>query len=409
MNHRAGPLQALGAAALALLVFYPVLATVGPASDYVIHVGEARHFVEHGTTQRPVLPLFFLLTVLGHAAVPGLDYVDLGIGIALAAHALLAVVLAAWLRRALAPAGSGRRGALASVLGALSLMLVMPVNLFTLPQRNLYFGYVSPTAYHNPSVALLKPFVPLLFGLALASLRPARLLAPWRRVATAAALSILAALAKPSYAIVLLPALALASLARVGRGQAIDARLQLLGLVLPAGLVVAGLYAYAFSSAQVTSPGGGSAGVAIAPLLVMRTLSPTGLAGKLLLSIAFPACVYLAWFGRARRSLALNFAWLGFGVGALEGYLLAETGPRLRDGNFLWSGQVALFALFAASAAFLLRRLAEGLRTGGPRMDLRTGLCASVYGLHTASGLVWYAVHVLPLLDPSAPLLKEWF
>jgi hypothetical protein len=228
-------------------------------------------------------------------------------------------------------------------------------------------------------------------------------------VAGAAAFSLLGALAKPSYAIALLPALALASLARLLRGRAIDWRLLILGLALPGGLVVAGLYVWAFSSAQVVPPGGGAASVALAPLLVMRTLSPSGLAGKLLLSIAFPACVYAAWFARARRSPMLNFAWLCFGIGALEGYLLAETGPRLRDGNFLWSGQVALFALFAASAAFALRRLAEAARAGRPLLCARSALCASVYALHLASGIAFWAIHARLLLDPSAPLLKEWF
>jgi hypothetical protein len=409
MRDRRAALRGAGVAAAALVLFAPPLAAVVPASDYVIHVAEAEYFVAHGSTRLPVLPLFFLLVALGHAALPGVDPLAVGLGVALAAHALLAVVLAAWLRRALAPLGEGTPVALASACGALSLMTVMPVNLLGLGERNLYFGYVSPTAYHNPSVALLKPFVPLLFGAALASLRPRGGPAAAGRVAGAAVLSLLGALAKPSYAIVLLPALALATLAQQLRGRAVDWRLQILGLALPAGAVVAALYAWAFSAAQIVSPGGGTASVAFAPLLVMRTLSPGGLAWKLLLSIAFPACVYAAWFGRARRSLLLNFAWLGFALGAAEGYLLAETGPRLRDGNFLWAGQVALFALFAASAAFALRRVAEASRAGGPRLSARAGLCAAVYALHAASGAVFYAVHVWPLVDPGAPLLKDWF
>jgi hypothetical protein len=56
-----------------------------------------------------------------------------------------------------------------------------------------------------------------------------------------------------------------------------------------------------------------------------------------------------------------------------------------------------------------LRRLAEVARAGGPLLSARSGLCASVYALHAASGIVFYAIHVRLLLDPSAPLLKEWF
>jgi hypothetical protein len=50
-------------------------------------------------------------------------------------------------------------------------------------------------------------------------------------------------------------------------------------------------------------------------------------------------------------------AWGGAVVGLFVSYMLAETGPRLPDGNFLWTVQMAVFVLFLAAARFARTRL----------------------------------------------------
>jgi hypothetical protein len=62
--------------------------------------------------------------------------------------------------------------------------------------------------------------------------------------------------------------------------------------------------------------------------------------------------------------------------------LVAETGRRLADGNFLWSGHVSLLVLFVASARWLFAEAAAG----GVRSKPRLAVCAVVLLLHVVAG-----------------------
>jgi hypothetical protein len=70
--------------------------------------------------------------------------------------------------------------------------------------------------------------------------------------------------------------------------------------------------------------------------------------------LAFPLAVLVLW-PSARRFAPLLIAWAAYGVGLGQALLLAESGPRLPDGNFMWSPQLATFGVMAASAAWLGR------------------------------------------------------
>ena len=76
-------------------------------------------------------------------------------------------------------------------------------------------------------------------------------------------------------------------------------------------------------------------------------------------------------------------AWLVFGIAAAYGYLLAEAEPNMGDGNWLWSGQVALFVLFAESVLFLRSR-------GAPRLvadrAMAPGLCRGLRAARSPAG-----------------------
>ena len=107
--------------------------------------------------------------------------------------------------------------------------------------------------------------------------------------------------------------------------------------------------------------------------------------------IAFPLCVALARWPASRRDGPLMLAWLVFVIAAAYGYLLAEAEPNTDDGNGLWSGQVALFVLFAESILFLRSR---GFHGSPPTRRWRRA-CALVFALHLACGLAWYGAEVL--------------
>jgi hypothetical protein len=110
-----------------------------------------------------------------------------------------------------------------------------------------------------------------------------------------------------------------------------------------------------------------------------------------LLSIAFPLCLVAARWPAARRDGPLMLAWLVFGIGAAYGYVLAEAEPYTGDGNWLWSGQVALFVLFAESVLFLRSRAAKVTESAGRWLKV----CVLVLAVHLACGLVWYGAEVL--------------
>ena len=67
---------------------------------------------------------------------------------------------------------------------------------------------------------------------------------------------------------------------------------------------------------------------------------------------------------RADRRVQLG--WATVFIGAAIGYLLAES-QRPGAGNFLWSGQLAVFVLFAASTVAVLRDAATA-GAGGRRL-----------------------------------------
>ncbi len=68
-----------------------------------------------------------------------------------------------------------------------------------------------------------------------------------------------------------------------------------------------------------------------------------------LCSIAFPLVVLVFSLKEIFRDKKYFFAWLMAGIGFLEALLLAETGSRARDGNFIWGYSFAIFYIFVVS------------------------------------------------------------
>ena len=68
-----------------------------------------------------------------------------------------------------------------------------------------------------------------------------------------------------------------------------------------------------------------------------------------LCSLAFPLVVVLFSLKKIFSDKQYFFAWMMAGIGFFEALLLAETGSRSRDGNFLWGYLFALFFLYVYS------------------------------------------------------------
>lgn len=84
-----------------------------------------------------------------------------------------------------------------------------------------------------------------------------------------------------------------------------------------------------------------------------------------LCSIAFPLVVAVFSLKELLKDKKYFFAWLVTGIGFLEALLLAETGNRSNDGNFLWGYCFAIFYIFIVS---FVKWLEMGTRKEHPRL-----------------------------------------
>ena len=344
--------------------------------DYLLHAGWARDLAEKGISGAPVHPLFHLLTVVVHALFPLGSYLASAVLVGTGASVVLALLL---FQRILRDAGVGEtaRQTWAAAGWALALMLLAPITVFTWPRHQLYLGYIAPTVFHNPTIALLKPLAVAWFWSVTGSRGGGA-----RRTLTAGLLALAATLAKPSFTVAWLPALALWLAFARRLPRAIDTGAGVASLCV--GGAVLALQAWARGSQPSL--------LVVAPLEVMGFYSARWqMPFLLLLSLAFPLCVLVARWPAARRDGPLMCAWLVFVVAAAYGYLLVEAEPNSGDGNWLWSGQVALFVLLAQTLLFL--RSPAG--PVAPPQTRARRLCLVVFGLQLACGLAWYAAEVL--------------
>jgi len=260
---------------------------------------------------------------------------------------------------------------------AFSLTFVAPIMLLVPLDGLYYFGYIGLANYHNPTVHLLKPLA------LLSAMHAFRAIGGFKssvwQMFFAALWIILSACIKPSYALSILPALALAACIRWIFRENVDVKMLLFGFFLPALVVLAvqWLIAYRFGD-----PG---ENIILAPLQMESSFSDY-LLPKFLLSGAFPLTILFM----ARRSLLkdahLLVGWTGFLSGITQLYLLAEGGERLLHGNFRWSAQIMLFLLFAVSMRWLLREgILNGVMTTWQKMA-----AYGVYLAHLGGGIAYY-------------------
>jgi hypothetical protein len=258
------------------------------------------------------------------------------------------------------------------------LMVVGPISIFTYPV--VYFGYVVPNSYHNPTIVALKPFAIATFLATVALLRNP---VTTRRLAIAGALaSALATLAKPNYPLCIGPAAAIMAALRGPRRF-----ITIAWVFLPTVGILA--WQYSFHYAAV-----GASRLVIAPFFVFMCYggghSVAELVVRFLLSIAFPLAVCV-FFPSAWQNVYIRLAWLSFGIAAFFTYFMAELTSSGLDcgGNFAWGTQITSFILFVAATAFFLTRIEK--RDFGMPLNGSVGL----FLIHLASGIVFYVRTVI--------------
>lgn len=352
----------------------------GRGFDYPLHLEFVRD-IREGTLELLPHPLFHLVVLGVVPLLPPLPFLETykqaGLIVGVALYLLTGLVLyMAYVRPALR-GGRSRHGAALAVTVVLLLMLVAPVNIISWREGKLFWGYFLPNIHMNPTLTILKPLALLLFVYIAAVFSDESRFNSWSHVLAAAVLTVLSGLAKPNFAIAFLPALAVFAAVWFYQKKPIYWRLLLLGIVLPAGILLA---------LQYLALSGGSAsggGIAFSPLQILNERGIDRLPLKFILSILFPLAAYSLYFPAARRDAALNLAWLIFIVGAFYAYTLIEP-ERMLDANFTWSGQIGVTVLFAVSLVFVIRQTRQ---TGFTRRGL---LLAGVLALHGLSGLFWY-------------------
>ncbi|HZS40762.1 MAG TPA: hypothetical protein VFF06_28210 [Polyangia bacterium] len=318
-----------------------------------------------------------------HALAAALGYVLPLRAAVIVVIALAQVGLGAIVYRRLARAWAERPGAdWAPFLSATAILLSGPISVFTFP--NLFLGYFVTATYHNPTIQTLKPLALLVFlwmvALMLEPRRDGTAPPSWRAWLAFGGTSLLMTLAKPSFSIIVPPAL---FLFLALHARSIDWRRFMLGAFVFA-ISIAAVLTWQYLFLYGSNPN--QEGFAWAPLIVARGFEPSlaRLAMKWVLSTVFPVSVLLLNWRAAIRDRALVFAWLCFAVSVVYYLVLVERGPRAFHGNFGWGILVTLFLLFFSSEQFLARSRARWSAPAWliPQLAL---------GAHFACGLVWYA------------------
>ena len=209
-------------------------------------------------------------------------------------------------------------------------------------------------------------------------------------VLLSACLISLATMAKPSYTIALIPGVCLFVIYRMSKRQSVDWPLLILGTFLP-GMILLGLQ-------YLVNYGNGGDGIQLGILVFARLWMPVWqIPIRLLLSLAFPLCVYLLYFAEARKYTYLNISWLIFFVGMLYMYFFNVSGWRFDHGVFSWTGHSVIFALMYASVQFLVeryamerRRMLEDGNTSRQLFSIRFILVAATFGLHVIAGIAYF-------------------
>ena len=374
----------------------PIMARMIADVDFPFHIETAESFAASG---RITMPHFLLQVLLGSVVASGVAPAHQAALIFFQAIYTVTAALVCWYLIGAGGAGgagraSGAGGAVVGVLLALAVLMSAPI----LPrgEPDLYLiGYFPANVYHNPTMVLARPLLVLALACAVAAVTRVGPVTV-RELIMLTGPVVLLGLAKPNYLGCLVPALGLAAMWDYTTADDRPPTLSWarVGAVCGAAVCTVGAMWLLYRALDL----GQGAGVTFAPLAVIghyAEVDPLSITRRVAASLAFPIGVTLLWPRAAWGDPGMRIAWAGMIVGILISYLLAEEGDRLYDGNFLWTGQMAVFVLFVAAAAFVTHRVTTGVLRAGTMA--RALAVSGVLWLHVESGIR----HALVKVDPS--------
>ena len=364
---RHASLNTLGAFVVATAIFtygFWTFLRVQTWSDMAQHIAYADRIESVSDLTSPHF-LFQLVLKALHAI--GLTYPTAAAGLLGVCYGGMAALIAREIRRRGAALTRTRAWLLIPAL-----LLASHVFLLTIDPPTLYHGYFVPIAYHNPTQQPNKLFALWIYFVYCAHFLDSRR-AEVGPVASAGGLTVLSALAKPSFLIAFLPTAGLFALVDLVRRRWRQVLAFAAGIALPGTLVLLWQALRTYGA----NPG---TGVVWAPFVVFD-LSAT--LYKLPASLLFPIVVAGVALRAGVRDRKFAFAWVFTAVAMFITLLLGEGGSRLGEGNFAWTGQTAVFLIYVESLLFLL-----------VRADLSRWRPAAwaAFALHVFCGVVWYAV-----------------
>ncbi len=259
----------------------------------------------------------------------------------------------------------------------LGVSIAAPVSLLWPVDKLLYLGYIGINTYHSPTMLFLKPFAVLQFIYAYHCFVDAYPLKRWQIIA-AAIISLLSTFVKPSLAICMLPALGIAAAYQLLQKRYVNVPALIFGIGLPTSLVLAWQFFVTYQAKEAGS-------IQFVPFGVMRAFSDY-LGLKYLLSILLPLAVLLLYFKQALKDTRMILGWLIFLFGLMFTYFFAES-SRFMEGNFSWSGEIALLLLFMVSTLFYLEVF--------PKSNFQKWTLSGLWSSHVLFGIVYYVNCVL--------------
>ena len=364
-------LNLLGLLGLVTAIFtygFHTFLRVQPSADLDTHISFAEDIQSIADLTSPHFLFQLLLKVL-HVA--GSDYATAAVWVLGLSYAAMAVLIARELERR----GTALTARRAFVLIP-ALLIASHVFLPTILRPNMYFGYLVPITYHNPTQQLNKLFtVWIYFAYCEQFLDSVRASVP--RVAGTGALCVLSALAKPSFLIGFLPTAGLYAVADSIRRRWRKVVLFAVGIALPCLFVLLWQARLAYGTGAPTR-------VVFAPFAVFDF---TQTLYKLPASLAFPLVVWVMAARSRRHDAKLHFVWLFTAIALFITLFLGEDGPRLMEGNFAWTGQTAVFLAYVESLLWLITT---------PEVTRGRRAAWWTFGAHVACGVVWYAANFFP-------------
>jgi hypothetical protein len=281
----------------------------------------------------------------------------------------------------------------------LALFFLHPIPLLYWRDKHLYYGYMAPNIFHNPTVILLKPLALLHFMMFTHLIKESSY--KLKNVILLGLLTGVSILAKPSYMMTLLPAAVLIwlfSLIRNKRFSNEATKLITLGLVLPTVALIGWQFFRTFGpqGADVTRWNKGK--LVFSPLELFSYYSSTiSFIPKVLGSLAFPLSIVFFHLKTAKRSFDFQLALVNMLVAAVFNYCLVDKGGCFLCGDFGWSSQIALFLLNCVSLKIFFQSI--DFSTDGftdTRAKLAIAIPMALFTLHFISGAFWYSSNLFP-------------